>query len=98
MMPLIRNTATSWRSDFLAESLIHGDAPPTWCELRTRDYAYTVYQYRDGTKERELYDLNKDPDELKSVATDSAYSGAESNLENRLAQLCNPPPPGTSLP
>ena len=78
--------------------MAQGQHPPAWCEVRTVNYAYTMYQYTDGSKEAELYDLGADPDELRNVASDPSYAGVVKQLQGRLEQLCNPPPPKSTLP
>ncbi len=45
--------------------------------IRTPEYAYLVY----STGEKELYDLDRDPNELHSVAGDPAYAGVQAQLE-----------------
>ncbi len=55
---------------------------PEFHGLRAKDYVYVEY----ATKERELYDLTKDPDELQNIAG-SADSALLSQLAARLADL-----------
>jgi N-acetylglucosamine-6-sulfatase len=59
------------------------DAGIDYATIRTPDYAYT--RYADG--ERELYDLERDPFELRNVAGDRAYAAPEASLAQRLAAL-----------
>jgi hypothetical protein len=51
---------------------------------------YVVY----ATREQELYDLVRDPYELRNAADHVAYAQIRSALRERLAQLCRPRPPG----
>jgi arylsulfatase A-like enzyme len=53
--------------------------------------------YYDGGEE-ELYDLAKDPFELLNVAGDPSAPEALGRAKTELARLCNPPPPGLTLP
>lgn len=55
---------------------------PEFHGLRTKDYVYIEYE----TKERELYDLTKDPNELQSTAG-SADPALPNQLAARLAEL-----------
>jgi len=41
---------------------------PQYRALRSKRYLYTEYRYANGTKELELYDLKRDPFELRNVA------------------------------
>lgn len=93
---LLGHPKSSWRQAFLLEHLTNGSAgdPPSYCGLRTKDYAYISWE----TGERELYDLAKDPYELRNIVDDRAARPVVSVLRERLAILCSPPPPGTDLP
>jgi N-acetylglucosamine-6-sulfatase len=51
--------------------------------IRTSRYIYVSH----ATGERELYDLEKDPDELVNQVANPAYDGAEAALSRRLAAL-----------
>jgi N-acetylglucosamine-6-sulfatase len=99
LVPLLANAATSWRQDFLVEHLDPKGklrdprdlvGVPTYCELRTIRYAYVQY----GTGEEELYDLEADPYELSNIATLPEQASLILGLRARLADLCDPPPPG----
>lgn len=59
-----------------------GNAIPEFHGLRAKDYVYLEYT----TKERELYDLTKDPDELQNIAA-SADPALLAQLAARLAQV-----------
>ena len=48
--------------------------------IRTRAFKYNVY----ATSEKELYDLQNDPDEIHNVAEDPRYAGAASHLSAAL--------------
>ena len=91
MMPLLRGSSSSWRSDFLIE---HMDPQvvqvPAYCAVRNADEIYVKYQ----TGEEELYDLRTDPNELTNQADNPTYALDKAALYERLKELCRPPPPG----
>ena len=66
--------------------------------MMLQHYVLIRYEYSDGTKEDEMYDLQTDPLELQNVAGDPAYGSEKAILSSRMYALCNPPPPGTNLP
>ena len=88
---MLASPTAQWRTDFLLDHL--GGGVPTYCGVRNQRYVYTAY---DG--EAELYDLVSDPHQLHNRAGDPALESTESELRNRLRQLCNPPPPGFTPP
>jgi arylsulfatase A-like enzyme len=96
LVPLLADHAVPWRHDFLIEH-VEGKTfpdPPTYCAVRTERYLFTVYT----TGERELYDLRRDPYELRNVAGDPAMRNVQRSLAGQLDRLCRPPPPGLSNP
>jgi arylsulfatase A-like enzyme len=52
--------------------------------VRTDRYTYVVHT---ETGERELYDLRKDPYQLRNVVNDSTYAKIEKKLAAKLAKL-----------
>ncbi len=52
--------------------------------VRTRRYKLMVFPELD---EVEMYDLEVDPDEIRSVADEPAYSGVRARLEDLLVEL-----------
>jgi arylsulfatase A-like enzyme len=99
LLPVLEFPGAPWRQDFLVEhldkrtSITSSNAMidvPTYCEVRTTQYAYVQYV----THEEELYDLSADPYELRNLAQDPTYHNQLLSLRARLAELCNPPPPG----
>ncbi len=74
--------------------------PPTYCGVRTVDWAYVRYQNLPHTGypayEEELYHLQTDPFELHNLAADPAHASELASLKARAEQLCNPAPPGFS--
>jgi arylsulfatase A-like enzyme len=89
LLPLLADPSTPWRPDFLVEHL-GPTGIPTYCAVRTSRYIYVYY----STRERELYDLRRDPYELQNRARDRRYASILAALRIRLRELCQPPPPG----
>jgi N-acetylglucosamine-6-sulfatase len=58
---------------------------PDYVGVRDVSGGYTWVAYETG--ERELYDLNTDPFQMKNVADDPAYAAARKRLEARLDEL-----------
>lgn len=100
LIPLLKNSVSGWRTDFLLEHVAGGTGGtsywggvPDYCGVRGDAYMYTVYK----TGEEEYYDLNRDPDELLNKAKDPAYAAALTDARARVRTLCNPAPPGWPL-
>jgi len=77
----------SWRQAFLLENgnlerRSQGLAIPPYRAIRTKEYLYVEY----NTGERELYDLNEDPYQLKSLHA-SADPNLLQQLSSQLAEL-----------
>jgi N-acetylglucosamine-6-sulfatase len=91
LLPLLEETATTWRSDFLVEHWNARTTVPTYCGVRNDRYLYVQY----ATGEEELYDLSSDPYELENLAasTDPEVQEVRSQMHTRLVELCSPPPP-----
>jgi arylsulfatase A-like enzyme len=98
LLPLLRSgEPVPWRRDFLLEHLRGPPSAsiPTYCGLRSRRFLYVAYR----TGERELYDLERDPDLLANVALAKSYQHVVASLQRRLrTRLCVPPPPDFSWP
>lgn len=88
LVPVILNTATSWRTDFLLEHWDKTNATlgfniPQHNGVRTAD----GFKYVEIGSETELYDLNNDPFELQSQHNNAAYSAIKAQLAARLSVL-----------
>lgn len=91
LLPLLRGEPVpDWREDFLVEHLAGTNPVPTYCAVRSTEWAYVRYT----TGEEELYDLTADPSELENLATDPGAAGTLARMRARLETLCDPPPPG----
>jgi N-acetylglucosamine-6-sulfatase len=82
LLPLLADPGLEWGRDLLIEGP-EGFNVVSYAALRTYRYVYVEY----ATGERELYDLQRDPDELDSVHDDPAYAPVRSALAQRLSAL-----------
>ncbi|MEX2274652.1 MAG: sulfatase [Actinomycetota bacterium] len=97
LVPLLAGTDPTWREEFLIEHAAFGivnKEVPAYCAIRDPRYLYSVYE----TGELELYDLHRDPSELRNVVNRSRYADEVDSLHQRLVQLCDPVPPGFAFP
>ncbi len=92
LMPLLSGKNARWRAELLIEQMALLGVP-TWCEVRTEEFAYVAY----ATGDEELYALLQDPNELTNRAGDPALASTRGRLRARARQLCRPPPPGSPL-
>ena len=87
---------SAWRRSFLIENSRAGphQGPkvkvPAYCAARSTRYLYVQY----GTGVRELYDLKRDPYELRNVVRKPSYASVVQRMAVRDHQLCQPTPPG----
>jgi N-acetylglucosamine-6-sulfatase len=88
LFPLLRREPVEWRRAVLIEHLRGTNPVPTYCAIRTTRHLFASYE----TGERELYDLEADPFQLRSLI--GSAPALESRLETTLRSLCDPPPPG----
>lgn len=80
LVPLLRNPRRRFRRDLLLESL---GAGRIYSAVRQPRFVYV--EYRDG--ERELYDLKRDPFELRNEAAYRSYRSVAAELRRRLQRL-----------
>lgn len=90
LLPALRGEPGPTREDLLIEHLAGANPVPTYCAVRSRRWTYV--RYADGSEE--LYDLAADPYQLENLAGDPALAGILRERRARLAELCEPPPPG----
>lgn len=94
LVPLLRGDASAVRTGLLIEHMqfrtgLHRADPPTYCALRTVDRLFVHY----ATGEEELYDLRRDPYQLRNLAADPARRAELDQLRARTKMRCRPPPP-----
>jgi arylsulfatase A-like enzyme len=86
LAPLLRDPGVRWRHSFLVRRLgLESDEQledANMLAIRTGRYTYATY----ANGERELYDLERDPYQLQSIAA-TAPAGLIDALEARLEQL-----------
>ncbi len=88
LLPLLEGRPETWRRALLIEHMRGTNPIPTYCALRTPRHLFVSYE----TGERELYDLQDDPFQLRNLTGTEA--GIEAQLDTTLRSLCDPPPPG----
>jgi hypothetical protein len=98
-MPFLHGQPTPWRHAFLVEflgrNMLHQGGPPPYTAVQTRRSLYV--EYRNGW--RELYNLKKDPWELRNIAGNSRTKPLQATLSGVLHRLYDTPPtPITSWP
>ena len=93
LLPLLAGKTAGWRKSFMAEYFSENAMPwlvgMTYKAVRTDTHKYIHWVNRggvDGTID-ELYDLTKDPYELKNVINSRAYAGVRARLHKELAKL-----------
>ncbi|MBM3736003.1 MAG: sulfatase [Acidobacteria bacterium] len=75
LIPVMQGRASNWRKDFVYEYEWEQDYPytPTMTGLRTERHSFTYYH---GIWDiNELYDLEKDPDQMKNLIADMRIRG-----------------------
>jgi N-acetylglucosamine-6-sulfatase len=85
LVPLLTDTATSWRKRVLIEGGLTSSVPP-YCGFRGQRWKYVQY----GTGEEEIYDLPRDPYELRNLS--QARNGVLDTHRARVRRSgCRPP-------
>ena len=85
-LPLFQGEKAKWRDSALFEYFKDGNnRTPTWQAVRTERWKYI--QYKDLSDMDELYDLKKDPFEMKNLASDSSATKMLKEMKAELAKL-----------
>jgi N-acetylglucosamine-6-sulfatase len=91
--PMLHGKTIPWRKDYLVEYLgknkLRSGGPPPYVAIRTPRYLYVQYHYKGW---QELYDLRKDPWELRNVASESSYALVVRRLRRLLHHMYVEPP------
>ena len=89
LVPLLRGASPRWRSDFmeeyLGESMLADAGPPPFQAVRSKRWLYVEY----GNGWRELYDMRRDPYELRNLARDPALAALRLQLARRIYRLAH---------
>jgi arylsulfatase A-like enzyme len=92
-LPMLHGKTIPWRHDYLIEYLgknkLRVGGPPPYVAVRTRRYLYVQYHFRGW---QELYDLKRDPWELRNVAAVPRYAPVVARLRRLLHRLYAEPP------
>jgi len=90
LLPLLRGDDTGWRESVLIEFFTY-EKPRPWLmdmDYRTvRTDRYKLIHWMQHPDERELYDLQEDPFELKNLIDDPAMSDVVAELNVELGKL-----------
>jgi arylsulfatase A-like enzyme len=85
ILPLLSGAATSLRPDFLFEMSISDPETPLQIVDGVRDRRWKLIVWPDGSEE--LYNIKRDPGELKNKASRPSKATLLQNLRERLAEL-----------
>jgi len=90
--PLLRGRTRGWRDAWYYEYNYEKQFPytPNVRGIRTDEWKYMHYPPGDGGPDRhkpELYNLNKDPDELHNLIDDPKYAKQVRSLQKQLGKL-----------
>jgi N-acetylglucosamine-6-sulfatase len=87
LRPLLTGKSTTWRTSFFYEYFREDWLPgiPSMVAIRTDRWKYIRYPDIDDVDE--LYDLSRDPNEMRNLAIDPAASGKLSEMRAELDRL-----------
>lgn len=86
LVPLLRGTASSLQRPILLRHVKYPRVAPSFWGLRTERFTYVEY----GGGERELYDNESDPHQLRNLAGDERHRETRRELAATLADLRDP--------
>lgn len=81
-----KGRVSSWRDDFFFETVSPGAGIPGHVTVRTDRYKLITYPWL-GRHLDELYDLDKDPREMKNVINEPGYKKIVKDMNKRLERL-----------
>jgi len=91
LLPLLAGKRAGWRKSFLCEYFSENALPwlvgMSYKAVRTPRHKYIHWVNRGGGQLDELYDLERDPYELKNVIASRAYAPVRTKLRRELARL-----------
>ena len=96
LLPILQDPSAPGRRRFLFEharqQVTTGDLfdLPSYCAMRTRRWVFVHY----GSGFEELYELSKDPYEMRNLALRGERTRVLRNLPTRTRAACTPLPPG----
>lgn len=94
LVPLLRDPDLPFRDDFVVEHAAEAATRPSFCELRSDRWAFIRTYAADGVSDVELYDLARDPFQLRNRADDPSLAKTRTMLEAVADDRCVPPPAG----
>ncbi len=86
LVPLLRGDSVPWRDAIYYQYFAYPDWHMVHRQYGVRTHRYKLIHYYE-LGEWELFDLDRDPNELYSVHADPQYAAVVADLEQRLAQL-----------
>jgi arylsulfatase A-like enzyme len=87
LIPLLEDTATTWRTEFVLEH--QGRAVPSYCGIRGTNKVFV--HYADGSEE--FYRLGADPYQKSNAVSKIRFVDAVARLRERARARCQPRPP-----
>lgn len=84
LLPLARGNAPQWRSEFLYEYYWERDYPQTPSVMGLRTDRYSFMQYHGVWDLDELYDVQRDPDQMNNLLADVRITTEGGRLFNRI--------------
>ncbi|NRB64596.1 MAG: sulfatase [Saprospiraceae bacterium] len=89
LVPLLKQEETDWRDAIYYHYYEYPGIHAVKRHYGVRTDRYKLIHFYHDIDEWELFDLEKDPDELKNLYADPAYADIRDNLHERLLELQN---------
>jgi len=87
LLPILKNEETEWRDALYYHYYEYPAVHMVKKHYGIKTDRYKLIHFYDDVDEWELYDLEKDPDEMKNVFDDAEYADIRKDLETRLQEL-----------